>query len=112
MRRRGPGAPLLARSANACSRDQVDDREQDHGAEERHQQAARAELTRIDRRRPDQGPDQPATQHRADDSDHDVEDDALAGVAPHHDAREPTDYTANNQPQDDSHVYLLSLNGL
>ena len=48
-------------------------------------------------------------EERADDADHDVEEDALLGVGLHHDAGQPADDPAHDQPYDQTHVAPLSL---
>src|SRR3982751_6850729 len=96
------------RSAHALARDEIDDREQDDGAEERDEQARRADRARVYARSADHRPDQPAAQQGTDDADDDVHGDAHAAVATHDDARQPSNHAANDQPENDTHDFLLS----
>src|ERR1041385_8428632 len=49
---------------------------------------------------------QQAAEERADDADHDVEDDALPVVRLHDDAREPAEDAADDEPHNESHRLL------
>src|SRR5690348_14660720 len=97
----------LIHSANAAPRDQVDDGQQDDRAQEGHEQTADADFAGVDRRRADDGPDQPGAQNRADDTHDDIEDDALTGITAHDEAGQPADDTTDDQPQNDTHLVLL-----
>src|SRR4249919_1174571 len=82
--------------------EEVDDGEQHHRTQQRDQERANAQA-RIDGADADQRGDEPARQQGADDADHDVEEDALGGIALHDDAGEPTNDAADYQPNDKVH---------
>src|SRR6187551_1340321 len=94
-------------SAHAIARDEIDDGEEDHRAQERNQQTANADDARIDGRRAEQRAQQPTTQNGTHDTHDDVQDDSLTTVASHHDAGQPAHDSTDYQPQNDSHRYLL-----
>lgn len=90
-------AGTTLRSPYALAGEQVDDRQQDHRTDQREQEGAEGD------RFVDAAAEQPAGNQRADDADHDVEDDALLGIALHDDAGQPAYDAADDQPDDDAH---------
>src|SRR4051812_2916312 len=107
---RRPGARPAAgtRSARAAATDQIDDRQEDDRAEERDPEAGDAEVVLVDRAGTEHRCQQPAAQHRADDADDDVQDDALLPVGSHDHAGDPTDEAAHYKPNDEVHALPLS----
>src|SRR5690606_2578231 len=103
-----PVAGRLPASAHPSAPEQVDDGQQDDGANQRYQDADEVDSI-VDRSTADpQHAGQPATKQGADDADHDVEEDTLLGVGLHDEAGDPADDAADNQPNDETdHAVLL-----
>src|SRR5688572_13819663 len=93
------------RSANRAATKEIDDREQDHRSDQRHEERGQRDAV-IDRADADQRRDDEPRQQRADDADDDVEQDALLRVSAHDDARQPAHHTAYYQPNQDAHKPL------
>src|SRR3954453_6097101 len=87
------------RLAHRATPEQVDDGEQDDGAQQRDQQSRQAEVPRGDVARPEQRSQQEAREQGADDADDDVEENALLGIRPHHDAGDPSDEATDDQDE-------------
>ena len=90
--------------ANSAPTEQVHDREQDHCTQERHTKSRETQVALIDGRSTDQRADQPAAEQRADDTDDDVQQNALLPIGPHHQTREPPNHTTNHQPDQNVHI--------
>jgi hypothetical protein len=93
----------LARLAAA---EEVDDGDEDDRACERDEEGTDREAL-VDGAHANQWRDEPAADEGADDADHHVEEDALLLVRVHDEAGEPTDDTANDEPDDEVHMSLL-----
>ena len=100
---RAPGA-VPECLANAASAEQVDDRQQDRGADKRHEQSRDAEIVGVDRA---------GTEHRCDDeagneglseTEGGFEDDPLLAVCLHHETRKPTKNASNQKPYQKVHA--------
>src|SRR4051794_38403709 len=79
---------------NGATPYQVDDRQQDHRADERDHQSGQVQSTVID----SWATQQEAADHRADDTDDNVQERALLGICPHDDTCQPTNQCAEYQP--------------
>lgn len=99
-RRRVPG------SAPRRPTEQVDDRQQDDGADERHEDRPDREAV-IDGANTDERRDQPAPDEGADDADDHVQKDALLSIRLHDEAGEPAHDTAHDEPENEIHTRLL-----
>src|SRR5262249_2892996 len=84
-----------------ASSNQIDDRKQNQRTHERDHQSHYAEVTLIDRTPANEWRNKPAAKHRPDNSDDDIENDALCRIGAHDEAGEPTDDAANDQPYDE-----------
>jgi len=83
-------------TAGAAAAEEIDDRQQDEGAQERDQQAADREVGGVDGGNAKQRGEQEPGQRGADDPDHDVENDPLLRVRSHHLAGEPAEDAADD----------------
>src|SRR6266545_1036707 len=98
-----PRSAAGSRSADGAAAEQVDDRQQDHGAHEGDQETREAEVPLRDRAGAEQRGEKRAGEKRADDADDDVEDDALLSIGPHDHAGDPADQATYDEHDDDVH---------
>lgn len=94
----------LIASARGAPANQVDDEQQDNGADERYEKARQAEIALVERTAADQRPYEPSAQQGADDSDDDVQEEPLLRVGLHDEAGYPSDNPAHDQPDDQVHT--------
>lgn len=92
--------------AHGATTEEVDDPEQHDRAKERDCHRRDVDRTAGDRRTADERCDQEARKKRADDADHDVEQDALLSVGAHDDACQPADDAADDEKNDKAHNTL------
>src|SRR3954447_2346892 len=95
------------RLTDAAAAEQVDDRQQDHGADQGHQDRADADAF-VDRAHAHHRRDHPATDEGADDADDDVQQDALLAIGTHDQAGKPADDSTHDQPNEKAHDALLN----
>jgi hypothetical protein len=94
--REGPRVALSLTLPNSPSPYEVHDSQQNDGSEKRYDQARYAEVVLVNRRNPEQRAQEPTTEDRADDSDHDIEKDSLPCVGFHNHARNPADQSTDD----------------
>jgi hypothetical protein len=90
-------------SAHAAAAEQIHDRQQDDGADQRDQERGQRDAL-IDRADAEQRGHDESGEQRADDTDNDVEQDALLRVGAHDDAGEPAHHAAHDQPDENTHT--------
>lgn len=73
----------------------VDDREQDDRAQKRRDQAGSAEIALVDGRHLDEWAEKPSAEHRSDDSDYHIEQNALTHA--HDRARRPSEESPDHE---------------
>src|SRR4029079_11525249 len=96
---------MWTRLADGSAPDQVDDREQDDRADKRIEK-------RLDREPGiDAAAEQQAGNHRTNDSDDDVEDNALLSIRAHDETCKPAADTTDDQPDDNTHELSLLFSG-
>lgn len=94
---RGPDEP----SARAAAPEQVDDGQQDHRAQQGHQQRAHAEDALVDRGNAQDGRDEDAGDRGPDDAHDHVQQEALLPVRAHQQAGDPADQAAHDEQHDE-----------
>ena len=92
------------RSAARPSPQEIDDGQQNYGADEADSQGRDTEVVLIDCANTHHGRNEITSDQRPDDTNDDVQDYSLLSVGFHDDAREPTDDAADNEPDDEIHV--------
>src|SRR6187551_2961165 len=95
--------------ADAAAADQVDDREQDDRTDQRIDESRHGDDL------VDPASEQEGSDHRTDDPDNDVQQDALLAIRAHKHACKPADNTADHEPNNDTHLFpplLPALPGL
>jgi hypothetical protein len=103
--------PYEGRLANRAAAEKIDYREQDHRSEERNHESPYTEIALVDCAFAEKGRDQQATQERANDTNDDVQEYPLLRVGLHDEAREPTDNTADYQPNNKVHIRYSPIYG-
>jgi len=99
---RGAGANELQLALSwYTSPHKIDNGQENDRPEKRNEQARRAEVALIDGRHPEERAQEPSAKGRANDPDHDVEQNALSRS--HDRARCPSDQSTDDQPDDDVH---------
>src|SRR5436190_1058966 len=93
-----------ARSTCSAAAEQIDDAQKDDCADQRHEHRRKTEGVLVDGGHADERRDEPTAEQRADDADDDVQDHALLRVGPHDHACQPTDDSADYQPDDEVHI--------
>src|SRR5687768_13192928 len=94
---------MLPALADGAAAEEVDDGEQNDRADKRGEKDAAVEGVAHDRALgADERPEQEAAEQRADDSDDDVEQDALLRIGAHHDAGEPADNATDDKCDDET----------
>jgi len=91
------------RSANRAAREQVDDCQQDHSAQQRDQQRAKAEVAGHDVAAADKRVEQEAGNYSANDTYDNIEKNALLSVTAHDDAGEPADDATYDDCENERH---------
>src|SRR5687767_14559855 len=76
--------------------EEVDDGEQDHRADQRHEQRPHAEVARVDGAGAEQRGEQQAADEGADDAHDDVEENALPVIGAHDHAGNPAEQAADD----------------
>ena len=91
--------------ADAAAADQIDDPQQHHGANKRPQQTDRAEG--VETGTHTEKAAEEIAEKSPNDTDDDIQNDALLPIRAHDDAGQPADDAANNQSDDQAHGFSL-----